>query len=69
MIAIADYGMGNLRSVEKAFHYLGQDAFITNDPASVRGASHLVLPGDAAFGDAMSNLRDGPSWESVLGCS
>lgn len=56
-IAIADYGMGNLRSVEKAFQFLGCDAFITDDPAQTREASHLVLPGDAAFGDAMSNLR------------
>ncbi len=65
MIAIADYGMGNLRSVEKAFQYLGQEAFITEDPAAVRGASHLVLPGDAAFGDAMLNLR-AAGWDVAI---
>ena len=65
MIAIADYGMGNLRSVEKAFQYLGHEAFITDDPASVRGASHLVLPGDAAFGDAMRNLR-AAGWDKAI---
>ena len=57
MIAIIDYGMGNLRSVEKAFEFLGFDARITERPELTDDASHLVLPGDAAFGDAMSNLR------------
>ena len=57
MIAIVDYGMGNLRSVQKAFEYLGFTAAICEDPAQLDAASHLVLPGDAAFGDAMRNLR------------
>ena len=56
MIAVIDYGMGNLRSVEKAFQFLGFDTAITDRPAQVEGATHLVLPGDAAFGDAMRNL-------------
>ena len=56
MIAIADYGMGNLRSVEKAFQFLGFDAAIIDRPEQGEGATHLVLPGDAAFGDAMRNL-------------
>ena len=59
MIAIIDYGMGNLRSVEKAFEHLGFEASIFDDPAETSLASHLVLPGDAAFGDAMNNLRKG----------
>ena len=59
MIAIIDYGMGNLRSVEKAFQHLGFEAGIFDDPAETSQASHLVLPGDAAFGDAMKNLRKG----------
>ena len=58
MIAIIDYGMGNLRSVEKAFEYLGCDAKIIDRPDQASAATHLVLPGDAAFGDAMSNLRN-----------
>lgn len=65
MIAIADYGMGNLRSVEKAFQFLDHEAFITDDPEAVRGASHLVLPGDAAFGDAMANLRSA-GWDQAI---
>jgi len=59
MIAIIDYGMGNLRSVEKAFEHLGFEARIFDDPAKTSLASHLVLPGDAAFGDAMNNLWQG----------
>ena len=65
MIAIADYGMGNLRSVEKAFQFLGHEAFITDDPQRARDASHLVLPGDAAFGDAMRNLRTA-GWDTAI---
>ena len=59
MIAIIDYGMGNLRSVEKAFQFLGFAARVIDNPAETINASHLVLPGDAAFGDAMRNLNDG----------
>ena len=58
MIAVIDYGMGNLRSVEKAFEHLGCDAKIVDSPDQASEATHLVLPGDAAFGDAMSNLRN-----------
>jgi imidazole glycerol-phosphate synthase subunit HisH len=65
VIAIIDYGMGNLRSVEKAFHFLGFEAAIVQQPAAAAAASHLVLPGDAAFGDAMRNLRAG-GWEPVI---
>lgn len=65
MIAIADYGMGNLRSVEKAFQFLGHEAFITDDPERTKGATHLVLPGDAAFGDAMRNLR-AAGWDQAI---
>lgn len=59
MIAIIDYGMGNLRSVEKAFQFLGFTAKVVDNPAETTNASHLVLPGDAAFGDAMRNLNNG----------
>ena len=65
MIAVIDYGMGNLRSVQKAFEYLGFDAAIVEHPAEARGASHLVLPGDAAFGDAMRNIRE-RGWDEFL---
>jgi imidazole glycerol-phosphate synthase subunit HisH len=58
MIRIIDYGMGNLRSVQKAFQHVGHDAEITNDPAKVLSADKLVLPGVGAFEDAMRELRD-----------
>ncbi len=57
MIAIIDYGMGNLRSVQKAFQYIGCEALLTRDAAQIAAASHVVLPGVGAFGDAMDNLR------------
>lgn len=57
MIAIVDYGMGNLRSVEKAFHAVGQHAFVASDPERVARADRVVLPGVGAFGAAMDNLR------------
>ena len=56
MIAIIDYGMGNLRSVEKALHKLGHDAVVTSDPAVVAAAERVILPGVGAFGAAMANL-------------
>lgn len=57
MVAIVDYGMGNLRSVSKAFEAVGHQAIVTRDTAAIQNASHVVLPGVGAFGDCMSNLR------------
>lgn len=57
-ITIIDYGMGNLRSVQKAFEHIGAGAVITADAGIVDKAPALVLPGVGAFGDAMRNLRD-----------
>jgi glutamine amidotransferase len=57
MIAIIDYGMGNLRSVQKAIEAVGHDAQVTEDPDIVRRASHVILPGVGAFADAMAELR------------
>lgn len=56
MIAIIDYGMGNLRSVQKAFEAVGQQAVVTRDARAIGDASHVVLPGVGAFGDCMENL-------------
>lgn len=56
MIAVVDYGRGNLGSVEKAFRRVGIPASITQDPRAVDEAEAVVLPGDGAFHDAMSNL-------------
>ena len=58
MIAIIDYGVGNLFSVEKAFAALGAEAKITNNPAEIKKKEKLVLPGVGAFGDCMKNLED-----------
>jgi imidazole glycerol-phosphate synthase subunit HisH len=57
VIAIIDYGRGNLGSVEKAFRRLGRPATITDDPRVVDEAEAVVLPGDGAFHDAMSSLE------------
>lgn len=57
MIAMIDYGMGNLRSVQKAFEFLGFQADITQDPAKIAAADKVVLPGVGAFEDAMIRLR------------
>ncbi|MEW6358856.1 MAG: imidazole glycerol phosphate synthase subunit HisH [Planctomycetota bacterium] len=56
MIAIIDYGTGNLRSVQKAFESLGADAALATDAASLRKAEKIVLPGVSAFKDAMDGL-------------
>ena len=66
MIAIIDYGMGNLRSVEKAFQVVGYPAVITNDPEQVAKAERVVLPGVGAFGAAMENLRSSGMDEAVI---
>jgi glutamine amidotransferase len=57
MIAIVDYGMGNLRSVEKAFEKLGVPTCVTSTPEEVAGANAVVVPGVGAFGDAMHELE------------
>ncbi len=57
MIVIIDYGMGNLRSVQKAFEKGGHRATVSSDPREVRAASKVVLPGVGAFEDAMAELR------------
>lgn len=57
MIAIIDYGMGNLHSVAKGFAKVGVEARVTSDPREVTEADGVVLPGVGAFGDAMFNLR------------
>ncbi len=57
MIVIIDYGMGNLRSVQKALESVGHSAEITSDPDRVRRASRVVLPGVGAFADAAAELR------------
>lgn len=57
-IAILDYGMGNLRSVEKALEHVGATATITSDAAAVRDADGVILPGVGAFPKAMERVRE-----------
>lgn len=57
MIAIIDYGMGNLRSVQKAIEFLGSSATITSSPTEISKADKVILPGVGAFSKAMENLN------------
>jgi glutamine amidotransferase len=66
MIAIIDYGMGNLRSVQKGFEKIGSEALITSDPQVVLQADKVVLPGVGAFRDCMYNLEQGGFVEPIL---
>ena len=66
MIAIIDYGMGNLRSVEKGFERVGFPATVTADPAVIREASHIVLPGVGAFRDCMTQLEQAGFVDPIL---
>lgn len=66
MIAIIDYGMGNLRSVQKGFEKVGFDAVVTADPKVVLEAHKVVLPGVGAFRDCMRNLEQGGFVEPIL---
>lgn len=65
MIAIVEYGMGNVRSLRNAFEYIGEDVIVTADPAVLDDADRIVLPGVGAFGDAMRAIAE-RSLESVL---
>ena len=58
MIAIIDYGMGNLRSVQKAFEFLGFEAIITDKPEMIQKADKVILPGVGAFADAIKTIRE-----------
>ncbi|MCY0875911.1 MAG: imidazole glycerol phosphate synthase subunit HisH, partial [Firmicutes bacterium] len=58
MIAIVDYGVGNLYSVQKALLYIGYQSHITADPEQLLAADGIVLPGVGAFGDAMARLTE-----------
>lgn len=57
MIAIVDYDAGNLRSVEKALNYIGQEAIITRNQQMIHNADKVILPGVGSFGDAITKLH------------
>lgn len=65
MIAIIDYGAGNLRSVQKACQFVGAKAEITSDPDTIRSADKVILPGVGAFGDCINNLKGFNLFETV----
>jgi glutamine amidotransferase len=65
MIAVINYGMGNLRSVINAFEAIGVRAFVANHPQELEEAEKIVLPGVGAFGDGMQNLREA-GWVEAL---
>ena len=67
MIAIIDYGMGNLASVSKAFAFVGGRARVTSDPAVVAKAKAVVFPGVGAFGEAMAELRKRRLVDPIVG--
>ena len=58
MVAIVDYGVGNLFSLQSSFAAIGEQAVVTADPEAIRAASHVLLPGVGAFGDAARKLRE-----------
>ncbi len=66
MIAIIDYGMGNLRSVQKALEKVGHEAIVTNQASQIASAAKVILPGVGAFGDAMEELRRRELVEPIL---
>ena len=57
MIGIIDYDAGNIKSVEKALQYLGQETVVSRDPQVLLKADKVILPGVGSFGDAMENLN------------
>lgn len=58
MVAIIDYGAGNLQSVKKALDYLGYESIITDDEKIIESSSHVILPGVGSFGDAMASINE-----------
>lgn len=66
MIGIIDYGMGNLRSVQKAFEYIDEDVIVTSNLVDISNCSHIVLPGVGAYSDAMESLRQSGTIEGLI---
>ena len=66
MIAIVDYGVGNIFSVKRALNYIGEDGLLTGDPEDLRKAEKIILPGVGAFGDAARKLAAGGLRDAVI---
>ncbi len=65
MIAIIDYGAGNLRSVQKACEYIGADAIVTSDKNIIKSAKRVILPGVGAFGDCMKSIESHDLFDTI----
>ena len=66
MIAIIDYGVGNLFSLQSSLKFIGADAEVTNDIAKIKAADRIILPGVGAFADAIRKLRESGMEQVVL---
>lgn len=66
MIAIIDYGVGNLFSLKSSFKYIGEDALVTKDRAEIENAEKIILPGVGAFGDAAKKLEESGLGDIIL---
>jgi glutamine amidotransferase len=65
-VAIIDYGMGNLRSIEKCLNYLGIENKIIDDPKNLKNFTHIILPGVGSFKKAISNLKKNNMYEAII---
>lgn len=66
MIAIADYGVGNLFSLKSSFEYIGEKTIITSDKGQIKSADRIILPGVGAFGDAAEKLSESSLGELII---
>ena len=66
MVAIVDYGVGNLFSLKSSFHAIGVETAVTSDPAVLHAADRIVLPGVGAFGDAAAKLKNAGLADAVI---
>lgn len=68
-IAVLDYGLGNIFSIQRAVSYLGAESFITDNPREILCADRIILPGVGAFGDGMKALREKGLDRALLECA
>lgn len=66
MIAIADYGVGNIFSLQSSFKFIGADVYLTANPAELSKADKIILPGVGAFEDAAKKLKASGMWDAIL---
>lgn len=69
MIAIVDYGVGNIFSLCRSLEYIGANVVLTSDKSEIEHAERVILPGVGAFGDAAEKLKSTGLWDTVLSCA